>query len=544
MGELDKVIKLLGDASTENQIAAAIVLGEIRAKGAEVVDGLARMVESQVPALQRNALTALGKVGAKRVIGKILPLLTAKDSDVRRLAAQTLASVGEDVVPVIRKRMETASPDERRALDAILADLGGKDAFGTLLASLAAGEGDSAKAAAIAVRQHVRSASDGERRACLAQTEAFLKAQGKTGANPRAIAAAIKILGYLEQEKAVPSLLAFATDAKQPADIRQEAIIALRFTLGREGALREKAIAAVIDAASDPDPLTAQSALLTLGAVAVSEEHTARLKKLADHPDFERARIVIEKLGQQRDAAAAKLLVPIIVSSEKRRAEIAARVIASNPDAAPSLARALLDARDPDRRWMIRSVLAPIASKIPAGLRKQILETGVERLAEHERGWEAYYDVAESSDPKSASLALRELVAKLKAKQPDRALAVMAVLCRNDHATDDDRWQRAWMELTQQSAAGRGAGRIAAEPMAQVRAVLQRGYDVLGAIKKTRGPDLDLVYDLGFRLAEVRDTTGAELLQYVVDKGGRTKVAKMAKNKLSLLARQGVEVDA
>ena len=38
-------------------------------------------------------------------------------------AAKTIASVGEDVVPIIRRRISTASPDERRGLDAILAEI-------------------------------------------------------------------------------------------------------------------------------------------------------------------------------------------------------------------------------------------------------------------------------------------------------------------------------------------------------------------------------------------------------------------------------------
>jgi hypothetical protein len=55
---------------------------------------------------------------------------------------------------------------------------------------------EAAKAAALAVRQHVKDAGARERRGYLAETEKYLK-KNKDG-QPSAICAAIKILGYLE----------------------------------------------------------------------------------------------------------------------------------------------------------------------------------------------------------------------------------------------------------------------------------------------------------------------------------------------------------
>src|SRR6185437_9824666 len=147
----------------------------------------------------------------------------------RRAATAAIRSVGEDVVPLIRTRLAAGDVATRRALDAILADLGGKDAFSTLLQGLATAEGEAAKAATLAVRQRVKDAGARERNSYLAETEKYLK-KNKDG-SPSAIAAALKILGYLEDPSAVPTLLAYATAKDQPASVKQEALIALRFAL-------------------------------------------------------------------------------------------------------------------------------------------------------------------------------------------------------------------------------------------------------------------------------------------------------------------------
>src|SRR5262245_17492745 len=178
MKEVDRIVSMLEDDAIEKRIAAAIVLGELKAKGPEVTDGLMRLVESNVPALQRHGLDALARIGAKKVVTRLFPLLTTGADEVRRAAARTIASVGEEVVPQIKARLATAVADEHRALDAILADLGGKEAFTALLSDLSS-DGETAKAAALAVRQRVKTADGAQRRSYLAETERFLKQQRK-----------------------------------------------------------------------------------------------------------------------------------------------------------------------------------------------------------------------------------------------------------------------------------------------------------------------------------------------------------------------------
>jgi hypothetical protein len=548
MSDVDKIVALLGCEAVEKRIAAAIVLGEIRPKGAEVVGALAGVLESGIAPLQRPALDALARLGAKRAVPKILPLLGARDEGVRRAAVEALVSVGEDVLPAIRTRMAEAGPEERRALDAVLAALGGRDAFHTLLDGLAASDAEAARAAALAVRERVKAADARQRRSYLAETEKFLAAQAKRGANAGAIAAGVKILGYLEDVRALATLLAFTKPKPNAPAVRQEALIALRFLLREKSdpGLYRSVVAALVDAAEDADRALAQTALHTLGGLEVPGDALARLEKLVLHPDVERARFVMEMLGRAKGAEAARLLVKVLATTaDKRRAEIAGAALVAQPradggpaavrdDAVGPLAKAILEIGDADRAWLLRTVLRPSAKRVPPSVRQQMLATATKRLAAGDRNWEALIAVVRDADPAEAAAALRELAAKLRKNNPDKALTVLRLLCRSEGAGDDDRYALASAELARGAHDTRPAARAADESLRLLDGLIRRGVDVGASLRKDRSLSLDDLYYVGFHFAEEGHAVGEELLKTVVERGGRAKVSKMAKSKLSL----------
>jgi HEAT repeat protein len=545
MNEVDRVIHLLESDSIEKRIAAAIVLGELRVKKAQ--DGLLALLGSEVPVLQRHAIEALTKIGVpKKLVTRLFGFLTLHVADVREAARAAIASFGEEIVPSIRERIPHAPPDERHALEAILAELGGKDAFSTLLNGLASSEAEASKQAAIGMRQHVKSAGARERRSYLAETEKFLATQSKAGAPPSVIAAAIKIMGYLEDEKATSTLLEYASGAEQPPLVRQEALIALRFALGKDrGADEKKVVAALLDAAEADDRTLAHTALHTLGSMVLPSGMAKRVEKLSVHPDFERARFVLEMLGRQPDADATRVLVHATCTLERKRAEIAATALGGRDDAVGPLAKALLETKDVDRAWLLRNVLRPSAKKIPSALRKQILDLAMDRLGEGARGWEALLDVVRDADAEGVAAAVRALAQKLrKAKNDDKAAAVYGLLCRTDRATDDDRYALASLELARGPKDTRPATRHSDESLKMLSSLLSRGFDVGTALRKDRSLELDALYYVGFHFAEAKKPVGEELLEEVVKKGGRTKIGKMAKNKLALLESSAPVHDA
>jgi HEAT repeat protein len=541
MDEVGKIVGLLKSDAIEKKIAAAIVLGELKAKGPGVVEGLAAVLESGVSLLQVHALDALARVGAKKALPQIFPLLTQHDDDVRRAATRAIASVGEDALPLIKERMATATPDERRALDAALAEVGGKDAFSALIKGLASSDAEAAKAAALAVRNQIKNADGNKRRSYLAEVERFLEAQKKPAkkGSPEtsthgAIAAAVKILGYLEDEKTIPTLLTYANDEKAHPSVRQEAIIAFRFALANDKP-SAKVVDTLVKAAEADDRTLAQTALHTLGSLQVGDDTAKRLEKLALHPDFARASFVLELLARMGGAEAARVLTKTLVSTGDRRyAEAAANGLSGKEEAVPALAKALLETTNPDRLWVLRNVLRPTAKKISPALRKQILEEALDRLGKGERNYEAHLDVARDADPDAVAEALRALAARLRKKDENKARVVLSILCKSDRATNDDRYALASLELALSNRDTRPASRAGDESLRILGALLRQGFDVAKSLKKDRALELDHLYYVGFHFAELNHPLGDELLEEVVKKGGRAKIAKMAKNKLAL----------
>ncbi len=569
MSEVDKIVDLLSSDAVEKRIAAAIVLGEIRAKGAHVADALTKALDSDIPLLQRHALEALGRVGAKKAASKILGLLAAREDDVRRAAVEAIVSIGDDVLPTLRARMADANAEERRSIDAVLAALGGKDAFHVLLGGLASGDAESAKAAAIGVRQRVKDADARQRRSYLTEAEKFLEKQTRQGSSSvGAIAAGVKILGYLEDEKAIPTLIAFTASKGNAPAVRQEALIALRFLLGTDtkkmGAEAKKVIAALVEAAEDTDRALSQTALHTLAGVTIPDEALKRLEKIVLHPDLERARLVMEMLGRQEGPEPAKALVKVLATTkDKRRAEIAASCLvattegvppppgstrhlgdghgAASPGMAPvreaavaPLARALLETDDADRGWLLRSVLKPSAKKVSAATRKEMLEAGIKRLAAGDRNWEALLAIARDADPVAAAEAMRDVAHKLRKANPDKALTVLRVLCRSEGSSDEDRYALASAELARGAQDTRPAARAGDESLRLLGSLLDRGVDVGAKLRKDKSLELDHLYYVGFHFSEEGHPLGEELLRIVADEGGRAKIGKMARSKLAL----------
>ncbi len=448
-------------------------------------------------------------------------------------------------------------------MDAILAALGGTDAFHVLLEGLLSSNAEAAKAAAIAVRQRVREADARARRSYLVETEKFLRKADKIAAESRggpvAVAAAVKILGYLEDEKAVPTLLEFSKAKRNDPSVRQEALIALRFVLaprdgdrGRAKATPSaaEAVGALVAAAEDPDRSLAQTALHTLASLRLPPTVAKRLEKLTGHPDLERARLAIEMVGRQAGEAHAAVLVNVIATTpDKRRAEIASQCLVEPPegdtartpgatpvrkDAVGPLAKALVETTDADRAWLLRTVLRPSAKDVQAPLRKQILATAIARLDGGVRGWEPLLAAARDADPRGTADALRAQAAKLKKSGPDRALRVLRALCQSDACNDDDRYDWAVAELSRGARDTRPGAREADESLRLLSSLLARGVDVGSRLRKDRGVDLEHLYYVGFHFAETGSSLGNELLQAVVDRGGRAKIAKMAKSKLAL----------
>lgn len=534
---IEQIAALLGAEAPEKRIAAAIVLGELGAKTPEVVKGLVSLLETESPPLQRPALSALVKIGSARVAGSIFPLLASKDVDVRALAVDALVACGDDVVPKVKERMSVAEGAERKALDGVLARFGDrKDAVTALLQGLESTESDAARNVAFEVRPRIKDADAKMRRLWLNEVLRIVEKMRKSPPpSPIPLATAVKILGYLEDPKGTDPLLELARDPRAPFAVRQEALIALRFALADEDRAGE-IVDTMVKAAESDDRMLAQAALMGLVAVDLPAKHAGRIVRLASHPDPERARIAIEKLSRQPGDAVTKALVDVVATADRRRAEMAMKALEAREGAGVLLAAAMLETEDADRANILRQALKPFARALPPATRKKLVAAALERMSEGE-GWQAHADVAREADGKALAEGLRELASKLARSKKESALkSVLTLLARSEHGTADDRYRLASILLRASHKDTRPAARSSDEALALLEGLSGTSFDVGAALRKDKSLELDELYYAGFHFAEEQHPLGQELLSEVVKKAGRTKLGKMAKNKLGISA--------
>ncbi len=530
-----KILALLASQAHERQIAAAIVLGEIGAHDAAVIDALAGAAAGGVAPVQRHALEALARLATakngRRAMPKLLPCFASREDPVRRAAIDAAIAFGDEAVKPIRQRLAaTADIIERRALEEVLGRVGGRDAFSALLAALDTTDVEAARAGALAARQRVKDATPREKAGYLAQVTKLVRAKGrpsKKGGNAALVVGGLKILGYLEDPAALPTLLAFARDKRQPLPVREEAIVALRFTArGKAGA---RVATALMELAERAPADLARPALYTMASLEIPNALVGRLKKLAIGAEAERAMLAIERLAQIATPPAADALAGVLTATQDRmRAEAAANALGARPEGPAALARAMLAVRDGERAALLARLLRPrIRTLVESGaagkkLAKALLANAVVRIGDGQAA-DALLPLAREIDRDAAGSGLRALAAKLqKRKDLDGALEVLRLVGRAADATPDDGYALAAAELR--------AGRRD-EALAIVQQLVERGFDVAGALRKDRQVSPEQRYQVGFVLVERRHPAGEEILTDLAG-AGRNKIATMAKAKL------------
>ncbi|MBK8216438.1 MAG: HEAT repeat domain-containing protein [Myxococcales bacterium] len=532
----DRIISLLvnEDAPLEKRLAAALVLGEVGTDNVRVILALAAVLDSDSPKLQQRALAALAALGAKRALPKIVPLLVSPHEEVRVAARQAVASVGGEVVGTLRGRLAAATHEERRAIEAVLSEVGGTETLTTIVRGLASATGEAATQAAQSVKRRVKDADPRAKVGYLREIEDFLATEAKARAPSSVVAAGITLLGTLEDPRTVPTLLSYVTSKTADVRVKKEAILAFRHAL-RDDRASPKVVDALASAAESEDRSLAQTALQTLGSVALAPESIRKLGRLLASPDPERVAYVIELLGRAPGGEAAKLLVEVLTRFDRRYAEAAARALFQNEAAAPALAKALLETSDHERAFTLRDALRPLASKIPQNVRKDLLTHVTGRLLAGERGWEAALEIVRDTDPDAVAEALRQVAQKLvRARRVDAAQIVLDLLTTGDRATPDDEYLAASLAL-QMSPLDAGPGARASDPaLVALQKLAARGYDVPRALRRDRTLDLEHLYYVGVHLFETGHPGGRELLDEVRTRGGRAKVARLARGKLGL----------
>jgi hypothetical protein len=549
------VTALLAHEDAEVRVAAAVVVRELGVADAATAQALAGLLDETHGSLEhRAALRALAKLGlAASALDRVTPFLGARDDGVREAAIEAAVSAGQAALKPLRAKLDavplgaagalkgTPAPGavEKRAIETVLSRLGGKEALGALLAGIV-DDPSSARNVTHELRAQVKDADGNARRTIRAQLEAFLDEHDKP--DPKldpARAAAIKVLGYLEDERTVPRLVKLAKSPKERGEVKQEAIIALRFAAA--GHTPEPSVVDALQSAARADESSlAQAALLTLGSLPMNKKLAGVFQELAGHPDIARAHLAIRRLASDDGADGAEALAALVSGRDEQRAQLASDALGERrkegrDDGTDALLAQLAECDDARGAARIRNLLRPVASGWSAATKKKLLASADRALESGRVGWREAYDLAASADVKTTAKHLREVVAAArKSRKRDRERELLGLLLRID-PTPEDRYRLALFLLDESKLDTNRAARRGDEALKILDQLARQDFDVAGALRKEKNVTLEQLYYLGFCFAEEGDDLGQELLKLVVEQAGRKKIATAAKNKLKLM---------
>lgn len=538
--ELDKIVKMLESGGAELQCAAAMVLGELESKDGKVHDALLGALKSGNEEVRLYAVEALARTRAREAAPHFIPFL-AGSPRLRGRVQQILAALGDEIIPLLQKRIDKASPELRRGLLEVLGQFKQVDLSDTLFEALLDSDPEVVRQAAASLRERFAGLKEQEREGGAKRMTSFL-GQPKARKRPESVVAALQILQELRSPSSVRTFLEFTGD-DNPTPVRAAALAALAAT--GVGGEEERVVAKLLPLlASAEDADVVSPALQVLSKAKVGKEHADRILKLQKSPHPAVRLFAIGALGGVGASKAVEGLIEGLWNADARVAEEAAASLRSNPAFAKPLVRALEREEDASRAWKVANVLRVHREAIDDATVASFLKRC---LALHEkRGpvFQVYFEILRSVAPGDLRDAIlkraRELMAKKRVEDADRMLRLLE---REDLATGASDYLLGISQLRTLNKDVAMAPRDRSKAVLLFSKLLRRGeVPVVKNFEKDAKllTPLDLLY-LGFVLIEregAERELGAAVLRLLTKKYAASKEAKTAKAKLKT---QGID---
>jgi hypothetical protein len=533
---LKKIEALLGKGTTEEAMAAAVVLGALAPRDASVVKALTRALnQTENLPLALAAARALGKIGNAAALRALLPLLEAP-GELRQTGALAIAGCGRAALPALKKEMARADFHTRTVLLNILARMRGAEPLRIVLETFFENNFELVKAAGRALRSEVSALSPAERTAATKTAIAFLTSRAVRESRS-ATNSTLIYLGMLARPEAVTTLLKY-TAPTQTRATRRHALGALK-NVYVEGPVPAKVVQTLFPYLDDPDyDAVVDPALAVLGRADVSSRYEGELRRLVGGRYPAVRQFAVRKLAALDTKASARALMDVLAGKDEDLRRSAVHALKRSPKAPVLLFPRLLEETEPERTWSLVHLIKPNAASLgPADLRK-LERTALALLDKKDRRSEALLHLFRHADEAAFTKAFykRALAAKQKRRYAD-AERDLRLISRSPDFDDDARFLLGLMML---KAAGKDllpaseGGRRVQEAFR--RMAERKDFRLESRLKKdarTVGPEG--FYAIGCGLAEGTGATkalGLKLLKAQVKKGPRTKIGRLAKARL------------
>ncbi len=541
---LQVICGMLQSPDGMRRCGAAMVLGELKPKDAQIVKALGAALSDANQLLTRYILEAFESIGSRAVVPHVLPLLESPDVETKLRAARIVARVGGDMVGDLARQFAKASPEQKRVLMDILARIHDKQAFTIILDTLFESDFELVNEACQAVRRHITDATPKERAAMHRQVVKFM-GSSRVRKDERVTMHALLVIGYIGAPDARKILLKY-TLPRSPSFIRRNAMLGLK---GQEftGAVVNQVAREMFKYLGEPDYANiVQPALELIEKLPLSKAYDAQWRKLLKNRHAQVRAFAARRLAATDNAATNRILMQLLTHDDVPIGEIAAGALARHKGATKLLLGALARERKSEPAWRLAKILKPHSESVDRpSVKKFAAMTARDAEAGHPRH-EALLYFLRNIDPKVADGVMREVGLRLKQqKKYSKAVDCLKQLARSDGFDKELRYELSICNLKQ--SAHDLAPHLRAEDHALrgFQVLLQeKGFKLFERLKKEKvvaAPDL---YYAGFHFAEGTGEElrfGKQLLEHVAKRWPRTKEGKAARNKLKIVQQTGAQ---
>ncbi|MBM4257689.1 MAG: hypothetical protein FJ147_17580 [Deltaproteobacteria bacterium] len=535
---LQSLLTLAHEGNIERRCAALLVLGALKLEDDAVIKVVNATLAHPNALLQGYALRYVEEVHPKASLPTLLPLLEATDKETSEQALRLVSSFGQAAVRPLVQQAKGANRVWLMAAARALCTIRGKAAWQGLMQVLVHGDPEVNKTVCDLTAMTVKDLEGKEFEFLFTEVESF--ANELNGAEQRtAIIAAIRILGILGRPQSRKWLIGFVSP-EQPHLVRFHALVALLHCLRGQDLLKGE-FAKLIPLLEEKEfSDTVRLTLDLLDAHEMPAEYQPTLSRLLESPHLAVQKFALRKMGEFASPAAVKTLVQQLNDSDAARRDAAARSLQKIPAARASLTKEFLTCDNASKAWTIAEILPTYEGKWRRDTIDDVWKRLQDALEEEDRIHGAYLHFLKQVDAEYAYSQFATRGAQLKkSKKYREAIRFLTPLREFPTFASEEKFVLAiaQLKLHPQDVTSVTARH---DPALDLLADLHRSsaFPVLDTLKKEKGLDPEDLFYIGFRFAEggseVR-SLGEDILEFVADRHGRTKVGKSAKNKLKLL---------
>jgi hypothetical protein len=353
------------------------------------------------------------------------------------------------------------------------------------------------------------------------------------------LVAAAKLLGSLGAASARKTLFRML-DAREPHVVRTHALSALTHCL-RGQKLTASEVDTLIGLLDNED-----EAGVIRPAIRLLDDHTfdrsslSTLNQLAESAQPVVKRFAVGKLGSFESGSVVKTLIGYLTDDSYARRDQATASLKTLPAARLSLMKELLACDEERKAWTLADILLVHDRDWRRDTRDALwkrLETAIEKR--EDRLYAAFYHFLHQLEPDWLAERIRARAEQLrKAKKFPLSAKWLSLLKESPAFDAETKFAFAIAELKSHHRLPVGMTRRHDTALDALRQLATTAFPLPERLRRERALDPDDLHRIAFSFAEGRGeekSVARELLAFLADKHGRTKVGKAAKNKLRLL---------